>query len=855
MKKKTKSIKLIITISFLIGLIIPVTCAGLLFVKISADLLREEIVLRNRQLSIKLTEQIDEHLTHPIHSLNISRELINNGSISENQINILFDTLLSSHGDFLKIQMVDNNGIVSHISPFDENFIGIDVSNLDLFKQPYLTKKLYWSPSFMSLQLDRPVVSVSIPLDNGIITGFISLVGLNDMVKSSLVGKNNYITITDQTGIFIEHPDPNKVTQREFDPNFGLFSKGQPGGEIIVESIQIDGKKMLGFAGTSKRTKWAIVVYQSVEDLFLPVRKLYAVSIGCILFIFAIVIYLSLKHVRKIMKEISRFSGSAKIISDGHYNERISNIQYAEFENLAEQFNKMAESVEEREVTILENEKKLRQILDSVGVGIFMINPENFSITYVNPEAAKILKRPINEIIGIKCTDIVRNINKENCPAISSIDKVNVSERELINGEGEVTPVLKTAIMTNFEGRESIIESFIDLSHLKKIEDAKIKLEQQLRQVQKMEAIGTLAGGIAHDFNNILFPIIGYAEMSLEDLPKESLAHSNIQEVLTAANRAKEMVKQILAFSRQSQKELKLSSIQSILAEVLNLIRTALPSNIEIKQKLQNTGQILVDPTQIHQVIMNLMTNAFHAMEETGGSITIILKEIMIDEYDKVDTDIDEGKYISLTISDTGAGMDKHTLERVFDPYFTTRETGKGTGLGLSVVHGIIKGYKGVIKAYSEKGIGSSFTIHLPVSEPEKQNNNVNGNITVKGGNEKILVVDDEPQVLNLLRLTLESLGYTVTSTLNSIDALNEFSQSPDNFDLVITDMTMPKMTGLQLSHEIRILRPDMPIIICSGFSEQLTKEKIEILGIKGVVMKPVIKAEIAETIRVALAT
>ncbi|MCF8070515.1 MAG: GAF domain-containing protein [Desulfobacterales bacterium] len=380
------------------------------------------------------------------------------------------------------------------------------------------------------------------------------------------------------------------------------------------------------------------------------------------------------------------------------------------------------------------------------------------------------------------------------------------------------------------------------------------KLEIQLRQAQKMEAIGTLAGGIAHDFNNILFPIFGYLEMMLEDVPEGSQLHDYLTEVFSSAKRARDLVKQILTFSRQTEHEKQPLKVQLVIKEVLKLIRSSLPTSIDICQDISRECKlVMADPTQIHQIVMNLITNAYHAMAETGGKLTVNLKEVELTSKELKDPALDSGSYVRLTVADTGPGMDQEIIAHIFDPYFTTKEEGKGTGLGLAVVHGIVKSHGGHILVYSKPGEGTEFQIFLPVIKSRKIAQEIETDLQIQKGTERILLVDDQDLIVNMERQKLERLGYYVTTRTSSTEALSTFRANPDIFDLVITDMTMPNMTGDKLAEEMIKIRPDIPILLCTGFSEVMSKEKAAAIGIKGFLMKPVVMKEQSGMIRKVL--
>ncbi len=377
--------------------------------------------------------------------------------------------------------------------------------------------------------------------------------------------------------------------------------------------------------------------------------------------------------------------------------------------------------------------------------------------------------------------------------------------------------------------------------------------EKQMQQAQKMEAIGTLAAGIAHDFNNILSAIVGYTDIALLGMPADSPNRAHLKKVLKAGDRAKSLVNQILAFSRAQEKEARPVAIQIILKEVLKLLQATLPSTISIHPNLKSKAAILADPTQIHQVIMNLCTNAAHAMREKGGTLTLKLEPHTIDAERAVGSEVlAAGEYVKLVVRDSGEGMPAPVLERIFDPFYTTKKPGEGTGMGLAVVHGIVAECGGAIVVHSEPGQGTTFEILLPVID-EEQDVHSSEDFALPMGNERILFVDDEPNIVDISVHMLESLGYDITGVTDSTEAFDLFARSPDAYDLVITDMTMPTMTGDVLGQKILALRPHIPIVICTGYSEKLTEASIRSLGFTGIAYKPLIMKDLASIVRHSL--
>ena len=385
-------------------------------------------------------------------------------------------------------------------------------------------------------------------------------------------------------------------------------------------------------------------------------------------------------------------------------------------------------------------------------------------------------------------------------------------------------------------------------------EKEKAKLENQLLQLQKMETIGTLAGGIAHDFNNILTPILGYTEMALEELSEESVLRYDIEQINGAATRGKDLVQQILTFSRQVDFDKRPLKLDDIVREVMKLIRASFPSNIEIRQDLDsNCGTVMADATQMHQIIMNLCTNAYHAMMSSGGELKVKLDKVNVGTKPVNGlAKIEKGTYVRLTISDTGHGMDKLTMERIFEPFFTKKEVGSGSGLGLSVVHGIVNNYNGSIVVKSEPGKGSTFMIYLP----QHSASFVRGKDAahkLKKGNGSILFVDDEKEITFMGKRMLESLGYNVNIKTDSQEALLDFKKNPFKYDLLVTDQAMPKMMGTELISEVRQIRPDLKSIIITGYQNSIPKDALKQFGIADIISKPLILSEFSELIRKVL--
>jgi len=505
------------------------------------------------------------------------------------------------------------------------------------------------------------------------------------------------------------------------------------------------------------------------------------------------------------------------------------------------------------EVKLKESESKYQDLYEHAPDMFVSVDTKTAVIIECNQTLADTLGYTKKEIIDQSIFDIYAPDSVERSKKVFKkfvdVGKIEGEELQLQRKDGSTIDVLLNVTAFRDENGNILYSrsSWRDISEKK-------RLEAQLNQAQKMESIGTLAGGIAHDFNNILFPIIGFTEMTMDDVPEDSLSRKNLNMILKSALRARDLVQQILTFSRKHEQKLKPLKVQLAVNEALKLIRSSLPTTIEISQKIEkDCGLVMADFTQIHQIVMNLCTNAYHAMEETGGSLEVNLNEIELTIDDLTGLDMEPGPYLCLKVGDTGHGMDQSVKDRIFEPYFSTRETGKGTGLGLAVVHGIVKSYGGDIRVYSELGEGTVFHVYLPIIKESFASSEIVLGEPLLRGHEHVLVIDDETVIVSMEKEILERLGYQVTSRTSSIEALEAFREQPDKFDIVITDMTMPNMTGDKLAGEMIKIRPDIPIILCSGFSEIMSEEKAESLGIKEFLIKPIVLKDLSSVIRKVL--
>jgi signal transduction histidine kinase/DNA-binding NarL/FixJ family response regulator len=503
----------------------------------------------------------------------------------------------------------------------------------------------------------------------------------------------------------------------------------------------------------------------------------------------------------------------------------------------------------------------LKNVLESLTHPFYVLDAEDYTIKMANSAAGQI---DVSEK-KLCCYTLYHNNDKpcvapgHPCP----LQEVKKTKKPAVvehihrdeNGNPKYVELHAYPLFDDSGNVAQIIEYSLDITRRKQAEKEKEKAEAQLRQAQKMEAIGTLAGGIAHDFNNMLGAMLGYTNLAIQDVPEGTVAHRNLEEVLTAANRARELVKQILTFGREGEENMKPLRIASVVREATRTIKSSLPANIDVHENIKTTSSsILANVIHIHQILLNLCNNASHAMSEKGGVLKVGLVDIDI-ESDTIinNTHLKQGKYVRLSVSDTGSGMKQEVTERVFEPFFTTKEVGKGTGMGLSVVHGIVKKCNAIIGIESQEGKGTTFNIFFPRIQTENEKTAESSSDTLEDDNGLILLVDDEEIIVDVTTQTLERMGYKIIGKTSSLEALEIFREEPNRFDMVITDHRMPKLTGTQFAQKLIDIRADIPIVLCTGFSEDIGPEEAKKLGIREYMMKPVTGKQLAQTIETIL--
>lgn len=905
---RIKTFRQSIVIGFLAATYLPLIVFGYFSYSYINYKISESGQRSNLLLARNVAEEISSYLREPHIILQQYSRILKSYSGKGRQINeLLSNAVIDSH--LLNgIYILSKKKIVIHAG-FDEdpeksirNQVGLDFSGLRAFRNMEFLQGPYWSESFLSPVSGEKCTAIILPVDENLyMVGLIDIAELHSILIRRKLENGSFMVVLDDMGEPLFFPEMNIVEEqrnyRHIEPfqealvgNFGTFS------------FAMENEKYLGSSANIAETKWLVMVVQPSDIAEKPIRNIQVIMLFAMLAAAVVVLTVSLHQLRKLMSPLKNLQENIQAVARGKYNdekEENGKILHEEFQKIAEHFSEMSKAIERREQMLELNEERLIALLElhnqkhlsedallefSLEQAVSLTRSELGYMHILNPNEEEISKTVWSQAEidlvtdhGASFSDILQDGLHEKCLDQRSLFIRNNKEEtgEIINGEAAVASMKQLAVpifdnkiivavvgmlnkKTDYDVTDARQLSLYfnhtwDILQQKVSEKVRERLAEQLAQAQKLEAIGTLAGGIAHDFNNVLMVILGNTEIAKDNVDDPKRIQQDLDEIFKASLRARDLVNQILAFSKDQAEGLKPLDIKPIIEEGIKLLRSSIPTTIQIEKEIDaQSFPVLSEPGQISQLLMNLCTNAYQAMEGSVGRLFISLKPVTLetDLFDRGKMVAEAGQYMQLIVKDSGKGITENDLQRIFEPYYTTREKERGTGLGLAVVHGIIKGLKGAIVVESVVGQGTEFILYLPVVKKTGSDEGQVLTASLPGGDEHILIVDDDQAVAAVNSKILEKLGYKVTTFTSSTEALTFFAERAEDLDLVITDMAMPEMTGDVLAQKILEINDTVPIILCTGYSEAIDENKAIEIGISELALKPLTKIDLALTVR-----
>jgi len=852
-----RQLKHSLALNFALVALVPIFLLSFIVLAHLARDANKEAREMNTLIARTVSGQVEIFLHEPLFVLqNISAVLEANGSWDAGQVRQVLDLHIRNSDLFEAIFLLTEQGIVDNVglpegmTDFYQDFIDVNLAHLPFYSTTVKTKEPTWSDTFLSVMSGNMSIALCVPVGGRALIGHLNLKFLSRFVGNLNSEKYLQVALVDRSGTFFVHPDPFVGETRVSVSNLPIVRDGLAGIEETAR-YEFNNTSYIGSVQKISGPQWLVLVSQTTGEAY---HRVSASALTFLVVAFAgtiMAILFAMIKARRITGPISEAASHARLIAGGEYNVAISESPYDEIRELTGSIQEMAGAVRNREAELQMSQKRFREIYNTTSEGIFIRDTQTQRLVEANRAMTDMFGYSLDELRGLSISEL-----SVGDPALIEKRARELFEKALQGGQqffewnyrrknGETFWAEVTLKRAELDGKERILGVIRDIAERK-------TLERQLVQAQKMEAIGTLAGGIAHDFNNILTPIMGYVELSMLHLDNPDRMRDDLQEVLQAVQRAKELVRQILTFSRQEEQQLSPTNVAIIIKEALKLLRSSIPTTIEIRQNISpQCGLVMANPTQIHQILMNLCTNAYHAMREKGGVLGVTLAPVRITPYGTIALkELPEGTYLQLGVSDTGHGMSRETMGRILEPYFTTKKVEEGTGLGLSVVHGIAKSLGGDVTVASEEGKGTTFHVYFPVIEGDSEKIARFRSDPPTGGAESIFLVDDEDVILRVQAEMLDGLGYRVKTFTSPNDALQVFLLKPELCDLVITDMTMPKMTGDILARKMREQKPGLPVILCTGFSEIINREKALEMGMDDFLVKPVELHELARSVR-----
>lgn len=908
--RKNKTFKQSIFLNFVLATFLPLACLAYLSYSYLGFKITETNNENNKLLASGIAADIADQLQDPIIILRQTGIFLQSSLYTNSWIDKQLNTIVENSSYLETLMVLDakkrviNIGLDERFKENNATYLNLDLSRLHVLSKAEFLQGPYWTNTFRSpVSMEKSIALVYPISPERFLFGIVNISYLHSSLSAESDRYGHISIILDDLGNPVFHPELTIVEEQVNFAGLAPYKDSQLG--VFGDTqFNLGDTEYIGSTAKIGGANWLVIIAEPIDMAKKPQRDMttifvYAVLIGAIL-----VIGLALRLSRRIVRPLNDFQKSIQAVAEGDYSKNIEKQQFEEFEAFSLVLRNMSAAIRDREQKLELNEERLTALLEihtlkqleesellsfalekavlltrsemgylhlvdesekTIQKTLWSIEAEEYSMYHEMP-----LEIFAESAAGLDCLKYRQPIFHNSAGEGLRDDYQDTSmviawQRQLANpifdGEHLVAIVGVVDKNINYDSKDArqlslYFNHIWDILQQKRYEKEKAHLAEQLAQAQKLEAIGTLAGGIAHDFNNLLMVIVGNTELARDNLEHPEKIGDDLDEIFQASLRARDLVNQILAFSRDQAEDRKPLNIAPLVKEAIRLLRSSIPANINIKQHISEQSlPVLTEPTQINQLIMNLCTNAYHALDSGGGELEIRLSPICINNelLFRERVVAKKGEYMHLVIKDNGAGMSDEVLNRIFEPYFTTKEKGRGTGLGLAVVHGIVKSMHGAILVESTPGKGSIFEIYLPAVQKQEQRAEdiLVGNLP--GGEEHILLVEDDQAVAKTNSLLLESLGYSVTTVHSGVEALTAVTEEKNDYDLIITDLDMPKMTGQIFAKKLKEMEVNIPVMLCTGYSDRLSEEEVEELGIREIMLKPLTKIDLALTVRKVL--
>ncbi len=902
---KIKTFKRSLLLGFMLATFLPLLCLGTISYYYLNYKIKEYGEQTNRLVAETVATEISSYLRNSLNVLEQVGILLQSDHLRPVETAAILDMIVAESDYVETLYVVDrtrrivNIGLSVEYQNERKLYLDADLSSLNIFANIEFLLGPYWSSTYVSPFSGRKGSALIFPATgNQFIIGVVDTEYLHSHIESGWEQSDTLTIVVDEYGETVFQPSSVNLDEQQSLAVTTPFKDAQLGIFGTYE-VMLGNTSFIGSTANIAETNWLVMIVEPLAEANKPLRNMTIFFIVAVVLSAGIVFILAVRQSKRLLKPLTDLQSNIQAVADGDYKAEISQQSHEEFEKVATLFRHMAAAIKRREKLLEINEERLVSLLE---VHNLKQLAEDEMLEFVLEQAVRLTRSEIgylhilnDEGQEVKLTLWSKNI-EEFCRRYRfSKEKMNAADfgrKSIVDRKNVVRNNQKTVVDASladmkftilrqlsvpiFDGKKIVAVVGVlnkrtdydntdarqlslyfnhtwDILQQKRFERDRSRLAEQLAQAQKLEAIGTLAAGIAHDFNNVLMVILGNTEMAKDNVDKPDKIKNDLEQIFKGALRARDLVNQILVFSRNNAEGLKPLDIRPIVKEAVKLLRSSMPATITIHQDIaEESFSVFADPGQINQLVMNLCTNAYQAMDESGGELFISLQPKTLDTalHNKGKMVVPAGRYMLLVIGDSGKGIPDEMINRIFEPYFTTREKERGTGLGLAVVHGIVNGLKGAITVESELGKGSTFKVYLPIVQAETLTEDQIISGALPGGDEHILYIDDDESVALVNSRILESLGYTVSTYISSTTAFDHFYEDPELYDLVITDMDMPEMSGDVLAAKILEVRHDIPIILCTGYSEKIDAHRAEELGIRELMMKPLTRLDLALTIR-----